>query len=158
MDTRAGWMVTGAPRFEYNRDIFTYPHHDGSMTTRSRLLIGIIFLVLACMAAGCASPQAAPASPAPAASPSAPGGGDAITIKNFAFSPATLAVNTGTTVTWTNKDSAPHIVVSDTGAPQAFSSESLSDGASFIFTFTQAGTYPYHCSIHPSMKGTIMVQ
>jgi plastocyanin len=151
-------MVTGAARCEYKHDIFTYPHHDGSMTARSRLLICIVFLVLACMAAGCASPQAAPSSPAPAASPSAAGGGDAITIENFAFSPATLAVKTGTTVTWTNRDSAPHIVVSDTGAQQAFSSNSLSDGASFTFTFTQAGTYPYHCSIHPSMKGTITVQ
>jgi plastocyanin len=112
----------------------------------------MILLMLAGAAAGCTS------SPAPAASPAPAEGGNAITIKNFAFSPASLTVKSGTTVTWTNQDSPPHIVVSDTGSAAAFSSDSLSTGASYSFTFIQAGTYPYHCSIHPSMKGTIVVQ
>jgi plastocyanin len=57
-----------------------------------------------------------------------------------------------------NQDGASHTVVSDTGSPAAFSSDSLSTGASYRFTFALPGTYPYHCSIHPSMKGTIIVQ
>jgi plastocyanin len=81
-----------------------------------------------------------------------------IAIKNFAFSPATLTIKTGTTVTWTNQDGAPHQIASDPGAPVAFKSESLVTGASYQFTFTQAGIYSYHCTIHPSMKGTIIVQ
>ena len=51
----------------------------------------------------------------------------------------------------------PHTIVSDTGSPVTFSSDSISSGASYSFTFTQPGTYAYHCSIHPSMKGTIIV-
>jgi plastocyanin len=86
------------------------------------------------------------------------GGGNSITIKNFAFYPSSLTVKTGTVVTWVNQDGASHTIVSDTGSPAAFSSDSLSTGASFPFTFTQAGTYTYHCSFHPSMKGTIIVQ
>jgi len=114
-----------------------------------------VLLVLACVIAGCASSQSTPATAAP---PVATGGGNTIAIKNFAFDPASLAVKTGTTVTWTKQDSVPHIIASDTGSPAAFSSDSLPAGASYSFTFTQAGTYPYHCTIHPSMKGTIIVQ
>jgi plastocyanin len=128
------------------------------MSTRSRLVfwtICTILLIFAGVASGCTS---APASPAPAASPVPAEGGNAITIKNFAFSPASLTVKSGTTVTWTNQDSVPHIVASDTGSPAAFTSDSLSTGDSYTFTFTQAGEYTYHCSIHPSMKGTIVVQ
>ncbi|MDD1689671.1 MAG: cupredoxin family copper-binding protein [Methanoregula sp.] len=112
-------------------------------------------LVLACVIAGCASYQSTPATAAP---PAATSGGNTIAIKNFAFDPASLTVKAGTTVTWTNQDSVPHIIASDTGSPAAFSSSSLSTGASYSFTFTQAGTYAYHCTIHPSMKGTIIVQ
>jgi plastocyanin len=69
-----------------------------------------------------------------------------------------LTVKTGTVVTWVNQDGVSHTITSDTGSPVAFSSDSLSNGASYTFTFTLPGTYTYHCSIHPSMKGTIIVQ
>ena len=78
-----------------------------------------------------------------------------VAIQNFAFNPATLTVKAGTKVTWTNQDSATHQVVSDTGA---FNSGDLSNGQSFSFTFDKAGSYPYHCAVHPSMTGTIVVQ
>jgi plastocyanin len=74
---------------------------------------------------------------------------------NFAFSPATLTVKTGTKVSWTNKDTVTHTVTADQGA---FNSGLLSPGNSFSFTFTQAGTYSYHCNIHHSMMATIIVQ
>jgi hypothetical protein len=61
-------------------------------------------------------------------------------------------------VTWVNNDSPPHALASDAGSPVAFSSDPLATGASYTFTFTQTGTYRYHCSIHPSMTGTIIVQ
>jgi plastocyanin len=79
-------------------------------------------------------------------------------IKNFAFDPVSLTVKTGTAVTWVNQDGPPHTIVSDAGSPVAFSYDSLSTGNSYKFTFTQPGTYTYHCSIHPSMTGTIIVQ
>ena len=106
------------------------------------------------MAAGCYSIQAPPATAAPTASAA---GGNTVAIKNFAFDPASLTVKSGTVVMWTNQDGASHTIASDTGSPVAFSSDSISSGASYSFTFTKPGTYTYHCSIHPTMKGTIIV-
>jgi len=77
-----------------------------------------------------------------------------VTIQNFAFNPSSLTVKAGTTVTWTNKDSTNHPVASDTGV---FNSGTLNNGESYSFTFNQTGTYPYHCTTHTSMKGTIIV-
>jgi plastocyanin len=115
----------------------------------------IALLILASMTAGCSSYQTPSA---PAAPPVLTSGENSITIKNFAFDPTLMTVKTGTVVMWVNQDGATHTIVSDTGSPTTFSSDSLSTGASYKFTFTQPGTYTYHCSIHPSMKGTIIVQ
>jgi plastocyanin len=78
-----------------------------------------------------------------------------VTIQNFAFSPQTINVAPGTTVVWTNKDSTEHTVTSDTGAWS--DSGSLATGRTFSHTFTKAGTYRYHCSIHPFMKAMVVV-
>jgi plastocyanin len=114
----------------------------------------VVLLIVSCIAAGCSSTQSPPATAAPTISTT---GGNTINIKNFAFDPSSLTVKSGTVVKWTNNDGASHTIVSDSGSPVAFSSDSISSGASYSFTFTQPGTYTYHCSIHPSMKGTIMV-
>jgi plastocyanin len=78
-----------------------------------------------------------------------------VTIQNYAFSPQTLTVAPGTTVVWTNEDSVPHIVTSDTGAWPA--SGNLPTNQTFSYTFTTAGTYPYHCAYHPSMTARVIV-
>lgn len=127
------------------------------MHAKSRLmfcLACVILLIVSCMAAGCSSSHAPPATAAPTTSAA---GGDTVIIKNFAFDPSSLTVKSGTAVKWTNQDGTSHTIVSDTSSPVAFSSDSLASGASYSFTFTQPGTYTYHCSIHPSMKGTIIV-
>jgi plastocyanin len=80
---------------------------------------------------------------------------NAVAIANFAFSPTTLTVKAGTTVTWTNSDSATHTVTSDNGV---FDSGSMANGKTYSFTFNQTGTFPYHCTFHPSMKATVIVQ
>ena len=77
----------------------------------------------------------------------------AVNIQGFAFSPATLTIKKGTTVTWTNNDSAVHTIKSGT-----FNSGDLAKGASFKFTFETAGTFDYSCGVHPSMLGKIVVQ
>ncbi len=77
---------------------------------------------------------------------------NSVEIKGFAFNPATITVAKGTTVTWTNKDSAAHTV---TGS--GFDSGSLSKGQTFSYTFNEAGTFDYICTIHPSMKGKVIV-
>lgn len=75
-----------------------------------------------------------------------------ISIVDFHFEPDTLAVKKGTTVLWTNKDVVPHTVTGDN-----FSSEPLTPGQSFSYTFKTDGIYQYHCSFHPQMKGTVLV-
>jgi plastocyanin len=84
----------------------------------------------------------------------ASGSGIQVDIANFAFSPATLTVKVGTTVTWTNQDSAAHTVTSDTGL---FDSGNMPQGKTFSYTFTTAGTYAYHCTYHAMMKATVVV-
>jgi plastocyanin len=79
-----------------------------------------------------------------------------INIKNFAFSPSSITINKGTKVTWTNDDSAPHTVTSDSG--KLLNSPTLSTGQSFSHTFTSVGTTTYHCTIHKMMKGEIIVK
>jgi plastocyanin len=134
----------------------------------------VIGLVLAAVLAGCgtASSSTPPAptattAPAPTAAPTtAPtaaattppqSGNVAIMIQNFAFNPQTITVKVGTTITWTDKDSIAHTVTSTSG-PTSFNSGALAaPGGTFKFTFTKAGTYTYHCMIHPSMTATITV-
>lgn len=80
---------------------------------------------------------------------------NAVTIQNFAFSPATITVKAGDKVTWTNQDSVGHSATAD---DQSFDTGILDQGQSGSVTFSKAGTYTYHCSAHPNMKGTIIVQ
>jgi plastocyanin len=78
-----------------------------------------------------------------------------VKIDNFSFGPATLTVAVGATVTWTNRDDIPHTVVS---TDKVFKSKVLDTDEKFSYTFTKAGTYPYFCSVHPKMTGSIVVQ
>jgi len=78
-----------------------------------------------------------------------------VKVDNFSFGPATLTVAVGTTVTWTNRDDIPHTIVS---TDKAFKSKVLDTDEKFSFTFSKAGTYPYFCSIHPKMTGSVVVQ
>jgi plastocyanin len=80
-----------------------------------------------------------------------------VKIDNFSFSPATLTVAVGTTVTWTNQDDIPHTVVS-TDDPRAFRSKVLDTDERFTYTFSKAGTFAYFCSVHPKMTGTVVVK
>ena len=77
-----------------------------------------------------------------------------VSIDNFTFSPASIIVKVGDTVTWTNHDDIPHAVVS----AGKFRSKALDTDNSFSFTFTAAGDYPYFCSLHPHMTGTVKVE
>lgn len=79
-----------------------------------------------------------------------------VTIQDFAFSPAAITVKKGTTVTWTNKDSASH-TVTETDGQDGPKSGVLEAGKSYSFTFNNAGTFKYDCSIHTSMTGTVTV-
>ncbi|HEV8490094.1 MAG TPA: cupredoxin family copper-binding protein [Candidatus Limnocylindrales bacterium] len=78
-----------------------------------------------------------------------------VSIVNFAFDPATVTVDVGDSVTWTNNDSVGHTATADGGS---FDTGSIGGGQSDSVTFTAAGSFPYHCTIHPQMTGTVVVQ
>jgi len=127
-----------------------------------RVLAGLAasaLLIAACSSSATSAPVASSAPSTPAASVAGVSGGggsaSAATIQNFSFQPASITVAVGSTVTWTNKDSASHTVTADDGS---FDSKPIASGSTFSQTFTKAGTYAYHCAIHPSMKATITVQ
>jgi amicyanin len=79
-----------------------------------------------------------------------------VSIDNFTFTPPTVTVKAGTTVTWSNKDDIPHGIASANGA--FTKSKALDTDDSYSFTFTTPGTYQYFCYIHPHMTGTIVVE
>lgn len=99
-----------------------------------------------------AMPGMPAASPTPAAA--APVAANAVQIENFAFTPATVTVPVGTTVTWTNHDEEPHNVTATDGS---FHSPGMGTGATYTYTFTTAGTFDYDCTIHPFMHATVVV-
>jgi len=77
-------------------------------------------------------------------------------MKNVAFSPVAIQAKVGQTVTFRNEDTPQHNVTYASG-PQFTSSPTFGPGGSFALKLTQAGTISYLCTIHPFMKGTIVV-
>ena len=78
-----------------------------------------------------------------------------VSIAMMSFSPGTLTIVTGSTVTWTNNDAVTHTVTADGGS---FNSGNLAPAGKFSKTFSTTGTYSYHCAIHSSMTGSIIVK
>ncbi|HEY6637127.1 MAG TPA: cupredoxin family copper-binding protein [Solirubrobacterales bacterium] len=109
------------------------------------------------------APAPVPAEPADAAS----GGGSSaptpkaqksasasVTMGDLFFSPTSVTIAVGDTVTWNNTGQAPHNATADDGS---FKTPDLNNGQSASHTFAQAGTFSYICTIHPNMKGTVRV-
>jgi plastocyanin len=99
------------------------------------------------------SPATPPASSGPASSVSIPAG--AAVLGTAAFAPDALTVDAGTTVTWTNTDSVAHTSTSDASG---WDSGIVAPGGHFSHSFQTAGTFQYHCAIHPGMVGTVVVR
>ena len=78
-----------------------------------------------------------------------------VAIAGFAFGPSPLTVTKGTTVTWQNKDNVAHTATADDGS---WDTGSISPGASKSLTFVNAGSFAYHCTVHPMMTATLVVQ
>ena len=89
----------------------------------------------------------------PAGNASAPSA--TVRIDNFSFTPAEITVAPGTTVTWTNGDDIPHTVAATN---KAFRSKVMDTDQHYSFTFTAPGTYEYFCSLHPHMRGKVIVK
>jgi plastocyanin len=133
----------------------------GCRLSRVPFLVSVLMIAAGCSAAAAATPSSAPAaSSAPASSPPASSATtpraqeSTISIRDFSFSPVSLTVPVGATVSWNNLDGEPHTVKS---IDQSFRSGALDQNDSFSFKFDKPGTYRYVCSIHPQMVGTIVV-
>ncbi|MCK8644434.1 cupredoxin domain-containing protein [Mycobacterium colombiense] len=113
-----------------------------------------VLLLAGCSQSRPVATTAAPTTGTPITAPAAPVRGDQVTIDGFAFAPVTLTVPAGATVTWTNRDEEPHTVAASDGS---FHSPGMGTGATFTHTFPTAGTFDYVCSIHPMMRGTVVV-
>src|SRR5262245_35504311 len=130
------------------------------VSMRLTLVASVLAFTTACGSSSSSSPASpSPSTPptpvvgAPSSSVAIPSG--ASTLGNRAFAPDDLAIGVGTTVTWTNGDSVAHTSTSDTGT---WNSGTLAPGGRFSFTFQAAGTFSYHCAIHPGMIGTVVVR
>jgi plastocyanin len=123
---------------------------------RMIFIAGVVFVT------GCGGSSSSPVSPTPDPAPT-PGGpaaavsipANAETLANRAFIPDELDVAVGTTVTWTNTDSVSHTSTSNAAG---WNSGTVPARGRFSFTFQNAGTFPYHCAIHPGMVGTVVVR
>jgi plastocyanin len=122
----------------------------------ARMLFAVALLTAS---AGCGSSSSSPTAPvAPSPASSATGVSivsGASTRTTDAFAPATVSVAAGGTVAWTNNDNTTH---TSTGNNGAWNSGAIAPGARFITTFPTAGSFPYRCTIHPGMVGTVNVQ
>lgn len=78
-----------------------------------------------------------------------------VAMANMSFSPASMTVTKGTVVTWHNNDGVAHTSTSDNGS---WDTGNILPGASKTTTFNTVGTYTYHCTVHPMMTGTVIVQ
>jgi plastocyanin len=137
-----------------------------SLVQRSLVPASVLVLALAvaaCGSSGSGSSTPAPVTSAPSVPPAesmsaapAPAGDEgAVQIADFAFAPGSITVAAGSTVTWTNGDSAGHTVTADDGA---FDSGTIANGATFTQAFPDAGSFAYHCTIHPAMTATVVVE
>ncbi len=115
----------------------------------------LVVILVASIGLGCGAPED-PAVIPPATEP----GQNEVIMQNNAYTPQTLTVPVGTSVTWTNRDTYPHTVTSGTrGNPTGlFDSGNINENGTYTYTFQETGTYPYYCTLHPGMDGTIIVQ
>jgi plastocyanin len=119
-------------------------------------LIWLVFAALGAVLAGilgCSKDSSNPyGSNSGSSSPPPP---NTVVMMNTAFNPGTLTVSAGTTVTWQNNDGTTHTSTSDNGV---WDTGNIPGGTSKTLTFSNAGTFKYHCSLHAGMSGTIVVQ
>lgn len=135
------------------------------MTWRWKLLLGLSFV----LGAGCqrdlpgphAGPHhahagpAVPAAPKPAAAPAPMAGVHEVAIRNFVYEPASLSIRVGESVRFTNYDAAPHDAVAYTGS---WKTPLLKVNESATQVYGEKGVFPYYCTVHPAMRGTVEVQ
>jgi plastocyanin len=117
-----------------------------------------VFLLLALLLLGACVAPSGDEEPDPDPLPTLEACPDTIVIEDMAFQPGACQVEVGATITFINEDLQPHDATTDTGAVAAFSTGTLERGDSADVTFSEAGDYPYYCTIHPDMIGRIIAK
>jgi amicyanin len=130
-------------------------------STQKRIMTGLLIMAASLFVAmGCGGDESNPASsssdntsnpPPPNPLPTT-----TVVITNSTFSPSSVTIIVGSTVTWRNDDGIQHTVTSDSGSE--LESALLSQGDTYAHTFNTVGTFPYHCTPHPFMTGTVIVE
>jgi plastocyanin len=123
------------------------------MTLRIALAMLLLMFSPGCGSSSYTPPAAPTPMPGPATAVSIVTGASTLTTTAYAPNPVNVAV--GATVRWMNNDTTTHTSTANGGA---WSSGAIAPGGSFSMTFQSAGTYPYRCTIHPNMIGTVTVQ
>jgi plastocyanin len=117
------------------------------------------FVIAFCAAlalTGAAVAQSPSPSPKPDAVPTAVAApGATVHIKNFVFTPSPVTIKVGQSVEWIEDDDTAHTV---TAVDASYDSGTIDKGGTYVHTYTKAGTYPYYCSFHTYMKGTVIVK
>ena len=123
--------------------------------SKNRLLTGITLLFVALMISiSCSKSSSMYGSGGGGGGGNGGPGANEVWIQGMAFVPSSITVSAGTTITWTNKDGMTHTVTSDAAL---FDSGNIGSGKAYSHNFATAGTYKYHCSIHPTMLGKVIV-
>jgi plastocyanin len=111
--------------------------------SRRIMIINALLLILSFTMWGC-SKSGSSATP----------GANEVFIQGMAFTPGSITVAANTTITWTNKDGVSHTVTSNTGL---FDSGTINPNGTWSHLFATSGTFPYHCTIHPNMTATVII-
>ena len=130
------------------------------LSLRLTAISAILVFATACGGDSSSSPASPSPTPSPTPTPGVPSSSIAIpvgaeSLANRAYMPDELNVAVGTTVTWMNTDSISHTSTSNAAG---WNSGIVAPGGQFSFAFQTAGTFPYHCTIHPGMVGTVVVR
>jgi plastocyanin len=125
------------------------------MRTRFALLVTLGALLISFVSCGKASTPTMPTTPTTGNGSPVSIVAGASTKTTTAFNPNPITISRGGSVTWMNNDTTSHTSTSDSGM---WNSGTLAPGAQFTATFSSAGTFTYHCAIHPGMVGSVVVQ
>jgi plastocyanin len=130
------------------------------VSLRLAVVSAILMFAIACGGGYSSTPASPSPTPSPTPTPGGPSSSVSIpagaqSLGNRAFIPDELDVAVGTTVTWMNTDSISHTSTSNAAG---WNSGIVAPGGQFAFAFQTAGTFPYHCTIHPGMVGTVVVR
>jgi plastocyanin len=149
---RSMGLFSNAHNHAHNRtEIAVKPRHSLSSL--------VVIAATALLFAGCGdgdSPSASANSSGSSSQVASGGSASAVKISDFKFAPASVTVKPGARVAVTNEDSTAHTATADDG--HSFDTGTLADGASQTISVSKTGSYPYHCSIHPFMHGTLVVR